>query len=224
MRIFCTYCGTAQELAAPPPSVTCAQCGKTFVVAGGGSPGAPVPAPKKAPSVPLLLALGGLGCLGLLVVPGILAAIAIPNFIKFQSRSKQAEAKANLRALYTAERAFYEENQRYTSDLEELGAHLEPGNRYAYFADERGVLVAVDRHRHPGQTAVGLADLPPLPEARPGVTGTCPKCELTLVAAGNIDSDPTLDVWSISTAERTGSSGASIAAGSAHQEVDDVRN
>ncbi|HEX9605302.1 MAG TPA: prepilin-type N-terminal cleavage/methylation domain-containing protein, partial [Myxococcales bacterium] len=29
---------------------------------------------------------------------GILAAIAIPNFIKFQARSKQSEAKANLKA------------------------------------------------------------------------------------------------------------------------------
>ena len=28
---------------------------------------------------------------------GILAAIAIPNFIKFQARSKQSEAKANLK-------------------------------------------------------------------------------------------------------------------------------
>ena len=30
---------------------------------------------------------------------GILAAIAIPNFIKFQARSKQSEAKANLNGL-----------------------------------------------------------------------------------------------------------------------------
>ena len=30
---------------------------------------------------------------------GILAAIAVPNFIRFQARSKQAEAKANLKAL-----------------------------------------------------------------------------------------------------------------------------
>ena len=33
---------------------------------------------------------------------GILAAIAIPNFVKFQCRSKQSEAKGNIKALYTS--------------------------------------------------------------------------------------------------------------------------
>jgi len=40
---------------------------------------------------------------------GILAAIAIPNFIKFQARSKQSEAKANLKAVFTAQKAFFQE-------------------------------------------------------------------------------------------------------------------
>ena len=35
---------------------------------------------------------------------GILAAIAIPNFIKFQARSKQGEAKTNLKSLFTAQK------------------------------------------------------------------------------------------------------------------------
>ena len=34
---------------------------------------------------------------------GILAAIAVPNFIKFQCRSKQSEAKGNLKALYVSQ-------------------------------------------------------------------------------------------------------------------------
>ncbi|MBI3622114.1 MAG: prepilin-type N-terminal cleavage/methylation domain-containing protein, partial [Nitrospirae bacterium] len=44
---------------------------------------------------------------------GILAAIAIPNFLRFQAKSKQAEAKTNLGAIgttaesYRAERDFY---------------------------------------------------------------------------------------------------------------------
>ena len=41
---------------------------------------------------------------------GILAAIAIPNFIKFQARSKQSEVKSNLKGLYTTQRAFYQEH------------------------------------------------------------------------------------------------------------------
>ena len=37
---------------------------------------------------------------------GILSAIAIPNFAKFQARSKQTEARVNLRAMFTAQKAF----------------------------------------------------------------------------------------------------------------------
>lgn len=46
---------------------------------------------------------------------GILAAIAIPNFVKFQCRSKQSEAKNNLKALYVAEESYRAENDEYAS-------------------------------------------------------------------------------------------------------------
>ena len=63
---------------------------------------------------------------------GILAAIAIPNFIKFQCRSKQSEAKANLKALFTAERAWFAERDRWSDNLQEVGFEPEPGTRYNY--------------------------------------------------------------------------------------------
>ncbi|MFA5807877.1 MAG: prepilin-type N-terminal cleavage/methylation domain-containing protein [bacterium] len=40
---------------------------------------------------------------------GILAAIAIPNFLKFQAKSKQSEAKSNLGAIYTGQVSFFGE-------------------------------------------------------------------------------------------------------------------
>ena len=46
---------------------------------------------------------------------GILAAIAIPNFVKFQCRSKQSEAKGNLKALYVAEESYRAEADTYVS-------------------------------------------------------------------------------------------------------------
>ncbi|HEX8818348.1 MAG TPA: prepilin-type N-terminal cleavage/methylation domain-containing protein, partial [Archangium sp.] len=64
---------------------------------------------------------------------GILAAIAIPNFIKFQARSKQGEAKANLKAWFTTQRAFLQEKDRYESDIKIVGYAPERGNRYAYY-------------------------------------------------------------------------------------------
>ena len=39
------------------------------------------------------------------LLSGILAAVAIPNFLKFQSRAKQAEAKSNLRTWFTTQRS-----------------------------------------------------------------------------------------------------------------------
>src|SRR5438132_3208834 len=64
---------------------------------------------------------------------GILAAIAIPNFIKFQARSKQSEAKANLKAAFTAEKAFFQEKDSYSARAEEHTSAPERHNDHAYF-------------------------------------------------------------------------------------------
>jgi type IV pilus assembly protein PilA len=44
---------------------------------------------------------------------GILAAIAIPNFIRYQMKAKTAEAKTNIGAIRTSEEAFAAENDEY---------------------------------------------------------------------------------------------------------------
>ncbi len=46
---------------------------------------------------------------------GILAAIAIPNFLRFQAKSKQSEAKELLSTVYTAEQAYFAEQNTYGS-------------------------------------------------------------------------------------------------------------
>ena len=46
---------------------------------------------------------------------GILAAIAIPNFLKFQAKSKQSEAKSNLSAIFTGQTAYYGEYNNYSN-------------------------------------------------------------------------------------------------------------
>ena len=46
---------------------------------------------------------------------GILAAVAIPNFIRFQTRSKAGEAKLNLAAIRTAELGFFAEWSTYVA-------------------------------------------------------------------------------------------------------------
>jgi len=59
----------------------------------------------------VLLPVCGVGCL---------AAIAVPNFVKFQCRSKQAEAKANLKSLYVSEESFRADQDRYDTNLATL--------------------------------------------------------------------------------------------------------
>jgi len=63
---------------------------------------------------------------------GILAALAIPNFIRFQARSKQSEVKANLKSAFTAEKAYYQEHDQYSSCIRKIGFSPERGNRYRY--------------------------------------------------------------------------------------------
>ena len=49
---------------------------------------------------------------------GILAAIAIPNFIQYQMRSRTSEAKTNLSAIKTAELAFQAETRCFLTSTE----------------------------------------------------------------------------------------------------------
>ena len=52
---------------------------------------------------------------------GILAAIAIPNFLTYQLKSRQAEAKTNLQAIKTSEIAFQAERGCYIGVAVEAG-------------------------------------------------------------------------------------------------------
>ena len=51
---------------------------------------------------------------------GILAAIAIPNFLQYQLKSRQSEAKTNLQAIKTSEVSFQAERSCYVGILKEV--------------------------------------------------------------------------------------------------------
>ena len=65
-------------------------------------------------------------------VIGVLAALAIPNYVRFQARSKQSEVKGNLRAAFATERSYYQEKGAYSSCTKKVGFAPERGNRYRY--------------------------------------------------------------------------------------------
>lgn len=59
---------------------------------------------------------------------GILAAVGIPQYSKFQAKARTGEAKAALSTLYTGERSFQLEWNGYTVDLRNAGVAVEGSN------------------------------------------------------------------------------------------------
>ena len=63
---------------------------------------------------------------------GILAAIAIPNFLTYQCKSRQSEAKANLGSIRVGEEAYYAEFDSYSTDQQAIGFSIKGSPRYGY--------------------------------------------------------------------------------------------
>jgi type IV pilus assembly protein PilA len=61
---------------------------------------------------------------------GILSAVAIPNFTKFQRKARQSEAKSMMSGLYTAEKAFKAEWEQYYDSLSRIGFSMDGPLRY----------------------------------------------------------------------------------------------
>jgi len=55
------------------------------------------------------------------VVLGILAALALPRFLKVQVRAKASEAKGMLKAALVLQKAYYNQHGQYSADLAEIG-------------------------------------------------------------------------------------------------------
>jgi hypothetical protein len=174
-----------------------------------------------------------------------MAAISLPGFIRFKPRARQSECKANLKGWFTAEMAYLHEKDRFSTTLGVIGFQPERGNRYAYFAGRGPMLdrsappldplkpweeplgeaeaIGVDLHKHDGLEPLSLQDLPQEVRDSIGLLGTCPQCNITAACVGQIDRDDTLDVWSVSTRDRTAPDGSLIPRGELYNHVDDNR-
>jgi type IV pilus assembly protein PilA len=122
---------------------------------------------------------------------GILAAIAIPNFLKFQAKSKQSEAKTNLKGVYTAETGYFGESNSY-SGFDDIKWEPVGASRYHYTLT--GALSG-NTSLEKGATATGSSNWTGHGGATPAL-GTAPQA-FTAGAIGNIDSDATNDSWII---------------------------
>ncbi|RMF93609.1 MAG: prepilin-type N-terminal cleavage/methylation domain-containing protein [Candidatus Schekmanbacteria bacterium] len=110
---------------------------------------------------------------------GILAAIAVPNFLKFQSRAKQSEAKNNLSAIFTAEISYFGEYNSFGTKFSDIRWVYEGSTRYEYFLSDSETTGSVSGLSVPNGVAVT-------------------SYAFTAGATGNIDNDTSyFDMWTI---------------------------
>ncbi len=103
------------------------------------------------------------------VIIGILAAMAIPRFMSATTKSKQSEAKQLLKQVYTMERTYRQENNSYGDD----GVTAAAGGSFP-------------------QIGVEI-----MQSALYSYTITAAQNTFTCVATANLDDDATNDVWQI---------------------------
>lgn len=130
---------------------------------------------------------------------GILAAIAIPNFLRYQAKARQSEAKTNLGAIFVAETSYFGEQSRYGS-FQEIGYALAgASNRYTYRSPTTGGnggsggTANVDQLNPPAPLAATAENtvVPSNASTAAGAVG------FTATATGNLDNDPNPDQWHV---------------------------
>lgn len=127
---------------------------------------------------------------------GILAAVAIPNFLNYQAKARQSEAKVALAAIYTAVTTVMQaQSGSYViSNISDLGYFPTGRTRYNYWFPVSGVATVV-----PGGTPPP-APCDAVPTAAAASTPAATATSFTAAAKGQIDSDSTCDEWGINDA------------------------
>jgi type II secretory pathway pseudopilin PulG len=116
---YCAYCGNAVDAVSYAP---CPRCGNP-------SNGAPRPtANAKGTNTALIVVLVVVGGLVVIAVIGIVAAIAIPNFLTAKQRATQKRTMADIRSLSTAIEAYSTDKNEYPkgSTAADLAGALSP--------------------------------------------------------------------------------------------------
>ena len=100
---YCAWCGNAIEAVSNAP---CPRCGKP-------TNGAPLPAAgAKGTNTALIVVLVVVGLLVVVAFIGIVAAIAIPNFLTAKQRAEQKRTMADIRSLGAALESYASDNNQ----------------------------------------------------------------------------------------------------------------
>lgn len=117
------------------------------------------------------------------VIVGILTAIAFPNYREYLARAKRSEAKAALLKIAVNQEKFYLQNSVFTEDLTQLGFSTDP-----FTTDSDAYTVDVD----PGADANSFSAT----ATYQGSDAEKDKCKtFTIDGLGNKTSGPYLDCW-----------------------------
>lgn len=87
---------------------------------------------------------------------GLLSAVAIPNFQKYQARAKTSEAKLQLSAAYTAESSFYADYNMYHTCLNYMGFDPSAEAASRYYTVGFNVAAAIDGQAFASAQNAGL--------------------------------------------------------------------
>ena len=77
-----------------------------------------------------------------IAIIGILAAIAIPNYLGYSCKAKQSEAKSSLGAIATCQEAYKAEFDTYGNTMDKIGFTAKGTPRYTYTTNGGGTYTA----------------------------------------------------------------------------------
>lgn len=142
------------------------------------------------------------------------------------------ECKEHLKAAFTAQKAYFQEYDRYGTDFESIGFEPPRGNHGVYVLRRDGPVAERKREVLPktsGSTVIGvdefmwarhstaklLAQLPAtfVGGVTEGVSGTCPDCQVVLACVTEFEGEPGVTVWSVATFDRKAGDGELVLAG-----------
>ncbi|HEX5647497.1 MAG TPA: type II secretion system protein [Nitrospira sp.] len=133
---------------------------------------------------------------------GILAAIAIPNFIAYQAKSKQAEAKVALGAIFTSAVAYQAEtvpNTYVARNIGQIGYTPSGAPRFSFWYGVDPAGLAGTPAVFPGAPAVVAGscntNASPANTAAGGGQVASSATGFTAGAIGNVDGDVACDEW-----------------------------
>lgn len=143
---------------------------------------------------------------------GILSAVALPNFKKYQAKSKTSEAKLQLASAYTAETAFFADYDVYASCLSKMGYNPSGEASQRYYGVGIDATFGEDEAYSNGgvgcSQGISLFESGKLTNGIASVTGAevtagdGTTAAFTVAAVGNIIAGTASDIWTINNAKQ----------------------